>query len=28
VPIGDDREALLASRQRTRDYLTSLQGQL
>jgi F420-dependent oxidoreductase-like protein len=28
VPIGDDREALLASRQRTRDYLTSLQGRL
>jgi F420-dependent oxidoreductase-like protein len=28
VPIGDDRQALLASRQRTRDYLTSLQGQL
>ena len=28
VPIGDDREALLASRQRTREYLTSLQGAL
>ena len=28
VPIGDNREELLASRQRTRDYLTSLQGVL
>ncbi len=28
VPIGDDREQLLASRQRTRDYLTSLAGVL
>jgi alkanesulfonate monooxygenase SsuD/methylene tetrahydromethanopterin reductase-like flavin-dependent oxidoreductase (luciferase family) len=28
VPIGEDRDALLASRQRTRDYLTSLHGSL
>ena len=28
VPIGEDREQLLASRQRTRDYLTSLSGSL
>jgi F420-dependent oxidoreductase-like protein len=28
VPIGEDREALLASRQRTRDYLASLSGSL
>jgi F420-dependent oxidoreductase-like protein len=28
VPIGDDRDALLASRQRTRDYLASLGGTL
>jgi alkanesulfonate monooxygenase SsuD/methylene tetrahydromethanopterin reductase-like flavin-dependent oxidoreductase (luciferase family) len=28
VPIGEDREALLASRQRTRDYLASLHGAL
>lgn len=28
VPIGDDRDALIASRQRTRDFLTSLQGEL
>ncbi len=28
VPIGDDRDELIASRQRTRDFLTSLQGEL
>jgi F420-dependent oxidoreductase-like protein len=28
VPIGDDREQLLASMQRTRDYLASLDGSL
>lgn len=28
VPIGDDRDQLIASRQRTRDFLTSLQGEL
>jgi 5,10-methylenetetrahydromethanopterin reductase len=28
VPIGDSREALIASRQRTRDYLTSLAGSI
>ncbi|MEX2293913.1 MAG: TIGR03564 family F420-dependent LLM class oxidoreductase [Acidimicrobiales bacterium] len=28
VPIGDDRDQLLASMQRTRDYLTSLSGSL
>ena len=28
VPIGDTRDELLASRQRTRDFLTSLQGSL
>jgi len=28
VPIGDDRDQLLASRQRTRDYLTTLNGEL
>ncbi len=28
VPIGDNRDELLASRQRTRDYLTSLNGEL
>ncbi len=28
VPIGDDRDQLLASRQRTRDYLTALGGRL
>jgi 5,10-methylenetetrahydromethanopterin reductase len=28
VPIGEGRDALLASRQRTRDYLTSLHGAL
>jgi F420-dependent oxidoreductase-like protein len=28
VPIGDNRDELLASRQRTRDYLTSLSGAL
>lgn len=28
VPIGDDREALLASMHRTRDYLASLDGSL
>ena len=28
VPIGDTRDELIASRQRTRDYLTSLAGAL
>ena len=28
VPIGDDRDQLIASRQRTRDFLTSLQGEI
>jgi len=28
VPIGEDRDALLASRRRTRDYLASLNGSL
>ena len=28
VPIGEDREQLIASRQRTRDFLTSLRGEL
>ncbi len=28
VPIGNDRDELIASRQRTRDYLTSLNGSL
>ncbi len=28
VPIGDDRDALIASRQRTRDFLTSLEGEI
>jgi hypothetical protein len=28
VPIGESRDELLASRDRTRAYLTSLQGQL
>ena len=28
VPIGDDRDALIASRQRTREFLTSLEGEI
>ena len=28
VPIGDDRDQLIASRQRTRDFLSSLRGEL
>ena len=28
VPIGDDRDRLIASRQRTRDFLSSLRGEL
>jgi 5,10-methylenetetrahydromethanopterin reductase len=28
VPIGDDRDQLIASRQRTRDFLESLRGEL
>jgi hypothetical protein len=28
VPIGDDRDQLLASMQRTREYLASLAGSL
>ena len=28
VPIGDDRDQLIESRQRTRDFLSSLRGEL